>query len=724
MNDIGAELDLLIQKILGPDGSLCQSSGYRFNENQLAYALAMSEHFRLAGTSDKTVIGALQAGTGTGKTIGYLVPMLGYCALTGKKGIVSTYTRALQSQVMIDAAMVMPHITNLTGVSPVVRKRLGKANYLSWSGIHRLEEELDPAQLGVTDALKTLSKMKVWLSARDKSGELKNSGLIGDFIDEQPDRAISHFLSLDLLGLRSSDDELDHEAYRRDADAAKDADVVVVNHATLLVDAISWGGVLDTFNREHDVLVVDEADQLESAAEMINNSDISLYQASRTIKAAEMTMGSRGVGSDFEKLFESAKSLYTNKAIIPIFKQGATAEFVNELVGIQTSISGLGRAALKLMGKKGTSEAEKEIYAEMGEISGLINTAVNTLDAVDGSLAMSWSPIKTFPSLRIGDAEPGRLMGRYWAAISGEGETASPLLKSIVFTSATIGPPGKRVPEAFDDFLNSIGVYRTGDLAKKRYVVCEHLMQMFEPTKFGDMRFVLCDPSLPLPSLRDDEDVIRSPEWIDYTRQMILKAHEAGGRVLVLTMSYDDGLLLSEGLGALGDNLINHARGERLNDCANRLLATNRGVLVTPAGWEGLNLPGALSHVVITRMPFMRPDSTALLLLKLKLSKNLSPQVVEARSARKLLVAAKRKLTQGMGRLIRSETDSGCVWIADPRFPLPDTATQSLNTVIFRATRRHAIKTLSESLPLRFKYEAFEAAKVLSMEGELVSFEE
>lgn len=726
MSDIGKKLDDIVHAILGPDGELVKQHGFKFNENQLSYALAMAAHFQKAqsDTDGKATLGALQAGTGTGKTIGYLVPMLAYVALTGKKGIVSTYTRALQSQVLKDASLLLPLVQELTGHFAVVRKRLGKQNYLSWSGINRMEDALEEGAPGSIDARRTLQRMQSWLSERNEQGELVNSGIIADFAEAEDDGQITPAIDMKLIELRSSDDPADHELYSRDVSLAKDADIVVVNHATLLVDAISWGCVLNTDLQEHDILVVDEADQLCSAAEMICNSDISLFQAGRVVKAAEMTLGIKGTHESLKSLSEEAANLYSGAPIIALSANGKTAEAVKRLHTSAAAVSDLAERARKASKRKGLTDTEKEIFAEVGEVSVLMSEASRTIGAVDAALAMSWSPIKAYPSIRIGDSEPGRVMGKYWAGLAGEDGEKSTLLKSIVFTSATLGPPGKRLPEAFDEFLNSIGVYRINKSSKIHYSVCEELMAMYEPSQFGKMEFVLCDPSVPLPSLKEDDVVTRSPEWLTYTQTMIRKAHETGGRVLVLTVSYSDSALLKEGLADLADHIIVHERGARLADCAKQLVASGRGILITPAGWEGLNLPGVLSHVVITRMPFMRPDSTSLMLMRLKLTRSLSERVIEAKVARRMLTAVKRRLTQGMGRLIRSELDQGCVWIADPRFPLPEAAVRSLHPVIFRAARRHAIATMVESIPTRFKYGAYDEAKVLSLEGELVEFGE
>lgn len=730
MSKLADKLYQVVRDVLGVDGSMVKEPGFAYNENQFKYAMAMAAHFErhITSRTGKTTLGALQAGTGTGKTIGYLVPMLAYASITGRKAIVSTYTRALQAQVMRDAALVAGHVCTVTGNAPVVRKRLGKRNYLSWSGIHRLEDALVLGSAEHAESIGMLNKMKSWLTERDANNELINSGLIADFAEQEMGGELHSSLSTELLGLRSSDEDKDHEAYFRDVALAKEADVVVVNHATLLIDAVSWGCVLDTNKGEHDILVVDEADQIESAGEMISNGDISLFQAGRVVKASEEILGIKSAGQGIDRLNNLAKDLHTSDVIIPLSKTGRTAEFIDELGSASRYVVGVSAKMKALLSKSELTQIERDVIAEIGELSTMLVSAGNAIEATDAALALSWSPVKAFPSIRIGESEPGRIMGKFWAGITMDNDEGdeSALLKSIVFTSATIGPPGKRVPDGFDEFFNSIGVFRQGNQANKPYDICTDLMAMFEPSNFGSMKFVLCDPSLPAPSIKaeDSEDVERSPEWVDYARMMIRKAHESGGRSLVLTVSYSDAELLVEGLQDLAEHLVVHMKGERLSECATRLEALDRGILITPAGWEGLNLPNILSHVVITRLPFMRPDTTSLLLLKLKLSRTLSKAAVEGRAHRKVMIAAKRKLTQGIGRLIRSKTDSGCVWIADPRFPLPDKAKRSLHPVIFRASKSKAIAPMTESIPTRFKYDVFESARVLSTEGDLVSFED
>ena len=135
------------------------------------------------------------------------------------------------------------------------------------------------------------------------------------------------------------------------------------------------------------------------------------------------------------------------------------------------------------------------------------------------------------------------------------------------------------------------------------------------------------------------------------------------------------------------------------------------GVLVTPCAWAGTDLPGLLGHVVIVRIPFPPPNAgrTELLrrLLRAKGYDGNAEGILRARDRRDTL----RRLAQGLGRGIRTPDDHVEVWIADPRFPLPDTLTRNPRRLLgqWLAARN---RDLSGAIPRRFVH-AYESANVI-----------
>ena len=127
MNDLEQRLIADVNAILG-DGGIAQRNNkrFRFNAQQLDYSIRAASGFcRFDEKVGRSSINMLQAATGLGKTLAYLVPAFLYAAHTGKRVAVSTYTRYLQRQILDkDAVAAGAWVTELTGKS-----NSGEANW-------------------------------------------------------------------------------------------------------------------------------------------------------------------------------------------------------------------------------------------------------------------------------------------------------------------------------------------------------------------------------------------------------------------------------------------------------------------------------------------------------------------------------------------------------------------------------------------------------------------
>ena len=231
--------------------------------------------------------------------------------------------------------------------------------------------------------------------------------------------------------------------------------------------------------------------------------------------------------------------------------------------------------------------------------------------------------------------------------------------------------------------------------------------------KFGSMRFALADRAVPPPF---DEDGERTPAFDDYAAAVVRQALAEGGRTLVLAPSFAD----VDALNRRIEGLIAHRRGEALAARLEELVAAPNVALATPSAWVGTDLPGLLSHVVILRIPFPPPETGRTELLR---------RLLEARGydpgqAERILRAhgrrdALRRLAQGLGRGIRGPEDRVKVWIADPRFPLPDTLVRDPRRLLNQGLAAHN-GDLSGAIPRRFA-EAYEEATIVSRDPEPAS---
>jgi ATP-dependent DNA helicase DinG len=299
-------------------------------------------------------------------------------------------------------------------------------------------------------------------------------------------------------------------------------------------------------------------------------------------------------------------------------------------------------------------------------------------------------------------------------------------LRSALLTSATLATPGRGVIEQFDEFASSIGIIRHQHIHNTQ----TNLYRVFEPVKFGTMSFVLADPSIPSPTTRsedviEDKEFITSPEWLDYCAFMIRQANNVGGRCLVLSLSFKDTGALAERLSDLS-NLIVHNKGQSLTNLLTQYISNPNALLITPAAWEGVNLPGMVNQLVVTRIPFAPLDGLQYAQLSLHLqSKGYDPDKINSIIHNERVSSTRKKLKQGFGRAIRDKDDIATVWIADPRFPLPSSISESLDEIVLSFKPGRIQQSMESCIAKRFldadhkTGSGFALAKILLADGRI-----
>jgi len=229
--------------LLSPEGALATAlPDYEHREAQLQMLLAVAQIMRRGGRL------VVEAGTGTGKSLAYLVPALARAVRRGERVVVSTHTHTLQEQLM---AKDIPALREWLPWEFEACLLKGRPNYVSLRRWRRYL--LEPCR--DADELKFKLKVLVWLHKTETGdrSELRLQGAEEVFwarIASDP---------LDCVGLRCTEE--DCFVHRARAEAER-ADLVVVNHALLLADASTGGSLIPA----HDHLVVDEAHHLEDSA--------------------------------------------------------------------------------------------------------------------------------------------------------------------------------------------------------------------------------------------------------------------------------------------------------------------------------------------------------------------------------------------------------------------------------------------------------------------------
>jgi len=691
-----------VEAILGPNG-LAVQQGLRYNDNQYAYARNVASGFSQAVNPNETMINAQQAATGTGKTLGYLIPLMSYCVhAAGTLGLpnrvaVSTYTRYLQKQIIEDdAQLAIEWIHQVTGKRLTAALRVGMKNHLSLKACTSL---LDAFR--ADEVLYAGEHIGFLEGAISFLGEHPQCITIDDYlalagVDVLPDR-----IDRARIGLLSTAPKSEIERYRELVKATKDADVLITNHALSVLNAWGHSNFLDNEHRRTTVCVFDEADRLEDMCRSMVTSEVSIRALKTLIETLSATSKKLISTTNINALYDYLVSLYSGKG--DRFKLCDDSEGEGTLIAelLELVIKDLDACAKKLKKDPGAPLLEQIEKKGKGSIDELKADVLDTLEQIKtlrrmmkvanaqddqeqgDSVVVSWSPVRTYPSLRVGRIRPGRILESYWAE---ENPSMPKKLRATLFTSATLDALStQEAKPEFKELFGKHGIF--ADKAKldragnPTYRVQKDLLQSFEPISFGKLAFVLPDSSVNSPTRRIEEDgeddgkeYCTDPDWLRYCASMIATAarqtgrsQHAPGRTLVLTTSYADTESLADLLAGT-PGLVVHKKGKPLSAHLPDFKSQDGAILITPGAWEGLDMPGLIKNLVIARMPFPRPNSIESQMRELQFRR--AGRGDHRNVARiESLSTVVRRLKQGLGRAIRSHGDEATVWIADPRFP-------------------------------------------------------
>ena len=639
-----------IAAMLAPEGALAATlAGYEHREPQLQMVLGVAQIQARGGTL------LVEAGTGTGKSIAYLVPSLARAVRHKERVVVSTHTHTLQEQLM---SKDLPGLAQLPWDFKACLLK-GRSNYISLRRWRRyLAEPCENAE-----ELRFKLKVLVWLHTTE-SGDRSELRLQG-----REEVLWTHIASdpLDCVGVRCTAEDCYVHRARAEAEAS---DLVVVNHALLLADAEVGGGLLP----DYDHLVVDEAHHLEESATQGLRQEVDgpglealLDRLAAGGLLAELRtqprLGSAGV--DLEGaigLATAARSRVHDLFAVAtdfVLRRLSDGERREESLRLTPQLRQEGDwASVELAGENAsTALAALEASLRAAVLQGRDwlggdepDQGVRELEIIRGRLQAAL--------LLIGEAltnpHPNRV---YWFAQTQKDDAvllrSAPLnvgallrdrvyaeRRSIVFTSATLTVGG-----TFDYFRSRIGL-------------AENVEELVLPSPFDFYHQALvCLPSdFPLP---EDEDFDRAVEDV-----VAETARRAGGRTLVLFTSHrqlrdihtalkhridlDELLILGQGIDGQRRQLLKSFQ------------ETDRTLLLgTSTFWEGIDVPGdRLSCVIVVRLPFAVPTEPVFAARAEQLRDSFGQLA---------LPQAALRLKQGFGRLIRTSTDRGAVVILDHR---------------------------------------------------------
>ena len=581
----------------------------------------------------------VQAGTGTGKSLGYLVPVMLHAATAEERAVVSTATLALQRQVMTkDAPMAADAVEAVTGVRPSVALLKGWQNYLCR---HRLaggypDDDADtlfsagaattPGRVGEADrgsVGEQIVRLREW-AAETATGDRD------DLIPGVSDRAWAH-VSVSRAECLGPSCPLHEECFPELARAAaSQADVVVTNHAMLGIAAAGNVGVLPDYR----VLVVDEAHEL--AGRVRSQGTVSLSAAAVMRVAAAARRGASVVVTELES---AGQRLQLALADLP---DGRLADGLPP-AGREALVVLDGAARRVLADVRGASRASRDGGTDAGGAA-LARTAVadliDTIERMTSDSVRERRDVAWVERPRAG-AEPPRLT---LAPIDVAAAIADSLLndRAVVLTSATLALGG-----GFEPMARALGL----TVASDRW----DGVDVGTPFDYARQGILYAPTHLPRPGRGICEAVLD---------ELLALTEASGGGMLGLFSSRRAAAEAAEVLRGATDLTVYAQGDDQLSTLVEAFAADEDACLVgTLSLWQGVDVPGRTCRlVIIDRIPFPRPDDPV--------AQARSEAVAAAGGNGFMSVSATHAallLAQGAGRLIRRPDDRGVVAVLDPR---------------------------------------------------------
>lgn len=571
----------------------------------------------------------VQAGTGTGKSLGYLVPALAH----GERVVVATATLALQRQLV---ERDLPRTVD--ALHPLLRRRpefamlKGRSNYLC---LHRLHEgapqEEEDGLFDVFEQATPTSKLgKDLLRLRDWADETET----GDRDALTPgvsDRAWGQVSVSSRECLGASKCAYGAECFAEAArERAKLADVVITNHALLAIDAIEGAPVLP----QHEVLIIDEAHELVSRVTGAATGELTPGQVNRAVRRAAKLVNEKAAdqlqtaSETFERLMELA---------LP----GRLEEIPEDLGYCLMALRDAARTVISALGSTRDKSVQDEDAVRKQALASVENVHAVAERIANGSeYDVVWYERhdRFGASLRV-------------APLSVSGLLREKLFedRSVVLTSATLKLGGD-----FNGVAASLGLAPEGTEGED--VPPWKGLDVGSPFDYSKQGILYVAKHLAQPGREGSRT-----DMLDELTELI---EAAGGRTLGLFSSMRAAQAAAEELRGRLDMPILLQGEETLGELIRTFAADARTCLFgTLSLWQGVDVPGPNCQlVVMDRVPFPRPDDP--------LMSARQKAVEESGGNGFMAVAATHAallMAQGAGRLVRATGDRGVVAVLDPR---------------------------------------------------------
>ncbi len=682
------EQELDFDTLFSDDGYLANAfPQYEYREGQEE----MASEVRAAFYENRHLM--IEAGTGTGKTLAYLLPAIYWALEEAEQVVISTHTINLQEQLYKKDIPLLKESMGLPFKAAILK---GRNNYLCLRKFALKYQEtvsqpkntensiMWESYLTIPEETVELARFLTWVSETE-TGDIEelNLSLAGRYLWNEMKSESESCLNRKCPWFKNC-------YYHRAKKLAQQADIIITNHALLLTSLKNEQPIIPNFRK----LIIDEAHQLENVAINHLGYEVSQLQIMYILNKLHLSDNS-GILARVSKEIQIRNETKTNQVIVDIkeISTGLLPKIIKEIEQYFTLLdhylstyikrNGSSRRVLRMKEQHYANERWKHVNLSAENLLSLFNELINFLESANKAITdliqeenlladyegnlqalgqvianiADWNEHKTADNVYwIESRQKGKRNIPYLLSAPIEigkylQESLIGNLDSVVMTSATLS-----VMDSFEFISNDFGFELDDD----------ELTAIIQPSPFNYQKQVRVYVPDDVPAIKD----VSVDTYVEYISKNIAEvALLLEGRTLVLFTSHAMlqkshrflvDYLKDDEIKVLGQNIDSSSRSKLTETF---LENSNTILLGTNSFWEGVDIPGEnLSALCIVRLPFIPPD-----------------EPVQAAREERLKAAGKNSFTnlslpqaiirfkQGFGRLIRTHQDRGVVIIFDNR---------------------------------------------------------